>query len=169
MSVLKKLFRWRLLPARFCERVPYEYEVRRSDFLGLFSYLEGLHPAYTDYLKSRGVAYRLKKRMASNGRLDPYIAFWSKEDYDIFLDTIKPQVVYVTNRDKEQFEDALRELGIAYLRSSTPYDHRFTIISTCRMIELMLRFEFERQSRYLTCLVSMPPQANSKSSVTISG
>jgi hypothetical protein len=159
MSFLKTLFKYRLLPARFSGLLSSKYEVREDIFFGFASTFDHVAPELDAYLTKMGVVYRVK-HFTSNFR---YLLFWSKRDYEIFLDAADPlkNVIRIEWEIRQRsvagskFEAILAELDIDYIKRERSYATHYTIISTKRMIELMLRLDFEVDHHGYRTLVSV--------------
>lgn len=142
MKIFNFLFKHGFLPGRFSAVLDHRYEVRRSGFLNLFSHFDHIHPKFVTYLEEQGVVYRLGRRRASNGRIDPCVFFWSKRDWEIFCDANDPERITVSNKMTEWFIEEMKDLDVACIQEETQYGYSyFTVFSTKRMVELMLRYD----------------------------
>jgi hypothetical protein len=143
MDFFKTLFKYRLLPARFSGLLPYQYEVQISTFFGLSSMFDHIVPEFDAYLKKMGVTYRIKSR----GYNFRFLTFWSKLDYEIFLDAASPAKCEIRIRNQKllrsYMDEVLQELEIDHFVREGTYEFTYTIISSKRMVELMLRLDFE--------------------------
>ena len=110
--------------------------------MNLWSHFDHIHPMFVAYLEKQDVVYRLGKRTADNGRIDPCMFFWSERDWEIFCDANSPEQIAVSNKMTDWFVEELKELDVGFIQQETQYGYsNFIIFSTKRMIELMLRYD----------------------------
>lgn len=152
-KVAQYLFDHGLLSARYREPLSRHYQVRYESFFGLFSGFSNVSSGLDAYLKKNGVSYRVNERTI-NGTNGPWLAFWSERDWAIYRDTMLSERFLVPKTLVSSLKDVLEELDIDYVDweyergYSSQFGkiivHYFLVYSEKRMIELMLRLDFQK-------------------------